>query len=215
MKLIPYAGLLLAFGLTDFLPNAEARPVSYPGGWTVMQMNNGDMSSAHIHYSPTFKDSIGLYSERNWGEDWHFTGVQYNRLVRRWNTPNSQANLYFKAAAGQADPFGDGADVDAAGFVGIGADWETRRWFVSYEGRAYDLGFDRDARQSARVGIAPYIGDYGDLHTWLMLQVENQPEADTPTTLTPLVRFFYDVQLLEIGYTPESEELMLNWIVRF
>ena len=215
MKLIPYAGLLLAFGLTDFLPNAEARPVSYPGGWTVMQMNNGDMSSAHIHYSPTFKDSIGLYSERNWGEDWHFTGVQYNRLVRRWNTPNSQANFYFKAAAGQADPFGDGADVDAAGFVGIGADWETRRWFVSYEGRAYDLGFDRDARQSARVGIAPYIGDYGDLHTWLMLQVENQPEADTPTTLTPLVRFFYDVQLLEIGYTPESEELMLNWIVRF
>ena len=215
MKLIPYAGLLLAFGLTDFLPNAEARPVSYPGGWTVMQMNNGDMSSAHIHYSPTFKDSIGLYSERNWGEDWHFTGVQYNRLVRRWNTPNSQANLYLKAAAGQADPFGDGADVDAAGFVGIGADWETRRWFVSYEGRAYDLGFDRDARQSARVGIAPYIGDYGDLHTWLMLQVENQPEADTPTTLTPLVRFFYDVQLLEIGYTPESEELMLNWIVRF
>ena len=48
-----------------------------------------------------------------------------------------------------------------------------------------------------------------------MLQVENQPEADTPTTVTPLVRFFYDVQLLEIGYTPESEELMLNWIVRF
>ena len=215
MKPIPYAGGLLAFGLATLSPSAEARPVSYPGGWTVMQMNNGDMSSLHVHYSPTFQDSIGLYSERNWGEDWHFTGVQYNRLVKRWNTPNSQANLYFKAAAGQVDPFGDGADVEAAGFVGIGADWETRRWFVAYEGRAYDLGFDQDARQSARIGVAPYIGDYGDLHTWLMLQVENQPEAETPTKLTPLVRFFYDVQLLEIGYTPETEELMLNWIVRF
>ena len=215
MKSLQYAGVTLAIGLAIAAPEAEARPVSYPGGWTVMQMNNGDMSSLHVHYSPTFADSIGLYSERNWGEDWHFTGVQYNRLVKRWNTPNSQANLYFKAAAGQADPFGDGADVEAAGFVGVGADWETRRWFVSYEGRAYDLGFDQDARQSARVGVAPYIGDYGDLHTWLMLQVENQPEAETPTTLTPLVRFFYDVQLLEIGYTPETEELMLNWIVRF
>ena len=215
MKLIQYAGVPLAIGLSVFPSPAEARPVSYPGGWTVMQMNNGDMSSAHVHYSPTFQDSIGLYSERNWGEDWHFTGVQYNRLVKRWNTPDSQANLYFKAAAGQADPFGDGADVEAAGFVGVGADWETRRWFVSYEGRAYDLGFDQTARQSARIGVAPYIGDYGDLHTWLMLQVENQPDAETPTTLTPLVRFFYDVQLLEIGYTPESEELMLNWIVRF
>lgn len=215
MKCIQNAGVTLAIGLATAAPSAEARPVSYPGGVTAMQMNNGDMSSVHLHYSPTFSDSIGLYSERNWGEDWHFTGVQYNRLVKRWNTPDSQANLYFKAAAGQADPFGDGADVEAAGFVGVAADWETRRWFVSYEGRAYDLGFDQDARQSARIGVAPYIGDYGDLHTWLMLQVENQPEAETPTTLTPLVRFFYDVQLLEIGYTPETEELMLNWIVRF
>lgn len=215
MNRIQCTGLCLALGTALSSAPAEARPVSYPGGWTVMQTNNGDFSSVHAHYSPTFQDSIGLYSERNWGEDWHFTGVQYNRLVKRWNTPGSQANLYFKAAAGQADPFGDGADVKAAGFVGVSADWETRRWFVSYEARAYDLGFTQDARQSARIGVAPYIGDYGDLHTWLMLQVENQPEADTPTTLTPLVRFFYDVQLLEIGYTPESEELMLNWIVRF
>ena len=193
---------------------AEARPVSYPDGWTLMQMNNGDYSSVHVHYSPTFQDSIGLYSERNWSEDWHFTGVQYNRLVKRWNEKNSQANLYFKTGVGQADPFGDG-DVELAGFVGLGADWETRRWFTSYEARAYDLTFDQSVRHSARIGVAPYIGDYGDLHTWLMLQVENHPESETPTTLTPLVRFFYDVQLLELGYTPETERFMANWIVRF
>ncbi len=193
---------------------ADARPVSYPGGWTGMQMNNGDYSSVHAHYSPTFRDSIGLYSERNWSEDWHFTGVQYNRLLKRWNEKTSQANLYLKGGIGQADPFGD-AGVELAGFVGIGADWETRRWFTSYEARAYDLGFDKTARQSARIGVAPYLGDYGDLHTWLMLQVEHHPESETPTTLTPLLRFFYDVQLLEIGYTPETESLMANWIVRF
>lgn len=215
MNSIQTAGAMLAFGIALSAQTADARPVSYPSGWTVMQMNNGDASTLHVHYSPTFQDSIGLYSERNWQNDWHFTGLQYNRLVKRWNSPNAQANLYFKAGAGQADPFGDGADVEAAGFVGISADWETRRWFTSYEARAFDLGFTQDARQAARIGVAPYIGDYGDLHTWLMLQVENQPEADTPTTVTPLVRFFYDVQLLEIGYTPESEELMLNWIVRF
>ena len=215
MKYIRYVGLGLAFGIAISAHEADARPVSYPGGWTAMQQNNGDFSSIHLHYSPTFRDSIGIYSERNWDADWHFTGIQYNRLLKRWNTPDSQANLYFKAGAGQADPFGDGADVEAAGFLGIGADWETRRWFLSYEGRAYDLGFTQDARQAARIGVAPYIGDYGDLHTWLMLEVENRPEAENPTTLTPLVRFFYDVQLLEIGYTPESEELMLNWIVRF
>ena len=215
MKSIQYAGLALVIGFAWSVPPAEARPVSYPSGWTVMQKNNGDYSSLHVHYSPTFTDSIGLYSERNWQTDWHFTGVQYNRLVKRWNQTNSQGNLYFKAGAGQADPFGQGADVEAAGFVGVAADWETRRWFVSYEARGFDLGFTQDARQSARVGMAPYIGDYGDVHTWLMLQVDNRPEAETPTVVTPLVRFFYDVQLLEIGYTPETEELLLNWIVRF
>ncbi len=193
---------------------ANARPVSYPGGATVMQQNNGDFSSIHAHYSPTFQDSIGLYSERNWAEDWHFTGVQYNRLLKRWNEKNSQANLYFKGGIGQADAFGDGG-VDLAGFLGVAADWETRRWFTSYQALAYDLGFDQTLRQAARIGVAPYIGDYGDLHTWLMLQVENQPESETPTTLTPLVRFFYDVQLVEIGYTPETERFMANWIVRF
>lgn len=193
---------------------ADARPVSYPSGFTVMQKNNGQYSAIHAHYSPTFKDSIGLYSERNWAEDWHFTGVQYNRLVKRWNEKNSQANIYLKGGLGQADAFGEGG-VDLAAFVGVAADWETRRWFTSYEARGYELGFDQTFRQTARLGVAPYIGDYGDLHTWLMVQVENQPESQTPTTITPLVRFFYDVQLLEIGYTPETERFMANWIVRF
>lgn len=214
MKIVGYTALALVSGLILNGQTAEARPVSYPGGWTVMQKNNGDMSSFHVHYSPTFQDSIGLYTERNWGKDWHFTGIQYNRLVKRWNGDGSQANVYLKAAAGQADAFGP-ESPELAGFIGFAADWETRRWFTSYEARAYDLGFDQDTFHTARVGVAPYIGDFGDLHTWLMLEVEHDPEADADTKLTPLVRFFYDVQLLEIGYTPEDEELMLNWIVRF
>lgn len=192
---------------------ADARPVSYPDGWTIMQQNNGDFSSAHLHYSPTFQDSVGFYTERNWANDWQFSGVQYNRLLKRWNTSDSQANLYLKLGAGHADAFGDGEE-SLAGFVDVSADWETRRWFLAYDARAYDLGFDQDFRQFARIGFAPYVGDYGDLHTWLMLQVENNPESDTPITATPLIRFFYDVQLLEIGYTPETERFILNWIIR-
>ncbi|HCX12168.1 MAG TPA: hypothetical protein DHU81_17915, partial [Hyphomonas sp.] len=89
----PFAACLTWAALA---PMAEARPVSYPGGWTVMQMNNGDSSSLHAHYSPTASDSIGFYAERNWAEDVQFTGLQYNRLLKRWNGPSSQANTYFK-----------------------------------------------------------------------------------------------------------------------
>ena len=48
-----------------------------------------------------------------------------------------------------------------------------------------------------------------------MLQVDNHPEAAEPTTTTPLIRFFKDVQMVEIGYTLETEELLANWIIRF
>ena len=195
-------------------PTAEARPVSYPGGWTVMQMNNGDGSSVHVHYSPTASDSIGFYAERNWAEDVQFTGLQYNRLLKRWNGPASQANAYLKLGAGEAEPFGDESG-ELSGFAGLAADWETRRWFASYEARATDYAGNSSVRHSGRIGVAPYIGDFGDLHTWLMLQVDNHPEADEPTTTTPLVRFFKGVQMVELGYTLESEELLANWIIRF
>lgn len=192
----------------------EARPVSYPGGWTVMQRNNGDNSALHVHYSLTASDSIGLYSERNWAADIHFTGLQYNRLVKRWNGPGSQANIYAKFAAGQADPFGaDGPEL--SGFISLAADWETRRWFASVETRMSEFAGNSSISHSGRVGAAPYIGDYGDLHTWLMLQIDNHPEADMPVTTTPLVRFFKGVQMVELGYNVQEKELLFNWIMRF
>jgi hypothetical protein len=48
-----------------------------------------------------------------------------------------------------------------------------------------------------------------------MLQVDNHPEGDEPITTTPLVRFFKGVQMVELGYTLETEELLANWIIRF
>mgnify|MGYP000994243415 CR=1 FL=1 len=74
----------------------HARPVSYPGGWTFMQKSNGSYSSVHAHYSPTASASIGAYIERNWQEDITFTGIQYNRLVKRWNGRKTLENIPFE-----------------------------------------------------------------------------------------------------------------------
>lgn len=197
-----------------FAEAAYARPVSYPGGWTLMQRNNGDRSSIHAHYSPTASDSIGVLIEKNWDEDVTFTGLQYNRLLKRFNGPSSQANIYAKFGVGQADPFGS-AGAELAGFTEFAADWETRRWFTEYRVRATDFADNKSVHHSARLGVAPYIGDYGDLHTWLMVEVQNHPDGDTPITTTPLIRFFKGVQMIELGHTVEENEWLANWIVRF
>lgn len=198
------------------VPAAEARPVSYEGGWTVIAEHDRASTYGLVHYTPHYEWSVGLRTEWMRDEDVLFTGLQATHLVHRWFAPDSQANLYAYAGAGEAhgidaNPMGS----EAAGFAGVMADWETRRWFVSYEARVSDFGSGADAMQAARVGVAPYVGDFGDLHTWVMVEIDQRPERDEPVTATPLLRFFKGPALFEIGYTPAEDEAFASFIYRF
>lgn len=42
---------------------AEARPVSYQGGWTVIEETDRQNTALLVHYSPTNRVSVGLRSE--------------------------------------------------------------------------------------------------------------------------------------------------------
>ena len=167
---------------------AHARPISYAGGWTLMTMNDADGNSTHIHYSPTARYSVGWQHEYLRAPEAHADTLKFNYLIKRQNKAESQANLYLKSGAGLI--YKDG-DYDPAVYTGLAADWETRRWFTSYENRFFHGGnIDRFVTHRARVGVAPYIGDYGDLHTWLMLQADYDAGQDDSFSLTPLVRLF-------------------------
>ena len=208
---------VLTFCFATLALPSYARPVSYPGGWTMMVMNNGDANSAHIHYSPTARTSVGVRSEyRREGEYW-LNSVQMNNLLKRWNATDSQANFYLKSGVGIAysDEGEFDGETDAAAFTGIAADWEDRRFFVSYENRYIEAGdIDDSYMQSSRIGVAPYIGNYGDLHTWLMLQVDHVPESDEKVSVTPLVRFFKGVHMMETGISNQGN-VLFNYIARF
>jgi hypothetical protein len=196
---------------------AYARPVSYPTGWTVMQMNDADTNALHVHYSPTARYSIGYKVEYWRDEEWQFHGAQLNYLIKRWNRPASQANLYMKSGFGVAYSDFDAYDgiTEPAAFTGFAADWEDRRYFTSYEARAFEAGnIDRFFMQKARVGIAPYIGEYGDIHTWLMLEAKHTPSARDNVTLTPLIRIFKSETLAEFGVSDQGN-ILFNWTLRF
>lgn len=208
---------ILCFALLGHYSAALARPVSYPSGWTAMQMNDMDTHSLHVHYSPTAKYSIGYKAEYWRNKDWQFHGAQVNYLAKRWNQPSSQANLYLKTAVGIAhsDLGTFDSETEPAAFAGLAFDWEDRRYFTSYENRAYYAGdIDTFFMQKARVGVAPYIGDYGDIHTWLMLQVDHNPNNEDKISFTPLVRMFKGEYLAEAGISDDGD-VLFNWIIRF
>lgn len=210
--------LLFAFlGVGLCIPFVHARPVSYPGGWTLMLMNDGDKNTAHVHYSQTAKTSVGYKFEYWRDQEFTVNSIQMNNLLKRWNKKDSQANLYLKSGLGVANSDNDDFDgeIEAAGFTGIAADWEDRRFFISYQNRYTEAGDIEDFfMQSARVGVAPYEGDYGDLHTWLMLEVKHTPEGENNFSVTPLVRLFKDVHLLEAGVSNHGE-VLFNYTFRY
>ena len=205
------------FSVNICLTYAQARPVSYPNGWTTMVMNNGDRHSFHQHYSPTKDYSLGYKLEYWRDDDFYVHALQMNNLLKRWNKRNSQANFYMKSGIGLAYSDKDTRDHESnpAAFTGLAADWEDRRYFISYKNRYTKAGnFDDFYKQSVRAGIAPYIGDYGDLHTWLMLEAEHSPESKEHFTFTPMIRFFQDVHLVETGISNHGD-LLFNWIIRY
>lgn len=223
--------IIIFYSLASWLAVAQSRPVSYPTGWTMMLQNNDTRRTMHAHYSPTAKWSVGYKFE-----DWQINRVnlhalQVNYLFKRWNQRESQANLYWKNGLGVSDLYGRAAKQSKqssqalAGFSSLAFDWETRRYFTAYEIRYTDAdNFTGFYQQAARLGLAPYLGQYGDLHTWIMLEASrdniDQKTSDADDndinhwTLTPLLRLFKGPQLVELGISGEGD-VLFNYFVRF
>jgi hypothetical protein len=196
---------------------AEARPVSYAGGWTLIEETNRQTSTGLIHYTPDFRYSVGARVEWDRKSDILFTGVQGTWLAKRWFGEDYQANLYLWGAAGAAQGIdGNPADARLGGQAGIIADWETRRLFLSYHASARDFGeIDASVAHAMRAGFAPYEGDTGDLHTWLMVEIDNRPDNTEPVGITPVVRFLYGSALFEAGWSLNDDQPLLNFQYRF
>lgn len=217
MKHLLHAAAALALAAALASPQAQARPVSYEGGRTLIAEHDRAMSTVWAHYTPHHRYSIGYRGEWHRDEDHVFHGAQATWLAKRWFGEDYQANLYLSGAAGLAYGVGSNpAGTGPAGSLGVMADWETRRWFVSYMAR----GFAGDttgasAMQAARVGVAPYVANYGALHTWLMVQVEHNPQAENPVGVTPLVRFFQGPIMAEAGWSVTDDKPFFQLQYRF
>lgn len=163
-----------------------------------MTMHDSGVNNLELFYTLDPKSSVGWRHDYWRGPQAHMDAVQYNRLLKRWNAPASQANLYLRGGTGVAYD-GDGR-VAPALYGGMAADWEDRRFYISYGNEFITAGdiYDK-AAHTARIGVAPYIGNYGDLHTWLMLQADYDHANGEDLTFTPLVRLFKGDTLMEFG----------------
>ena len=196
--------------------NVFSRPVSYTGGTTFMAMNNGDKISSHIHYSPKYFYSLGYRFEYWKDKDYVNHFLQGNYLVERFNNTDSQANIYLKTGIGTSTYLEGDKDYNKSYFIAGSADWETQKLYSNYEVRYSDIENIEDfILHSGALGFAPYVGNYGDLHTWALYTFQyNEDKNKNKLTHGPKLRFFKKTNLIEIGIN-NRKDLILNLIIRY
>ena len=174
----------------------EARPISYSGGSTIMSNSDNMRDTVYYHYSPTYKYSLGLEAVK---DDYFNTDYSYLRLtylIDRKNTSYSQRNLYFQSGL-NSKGFNNN-------FYGIHGDWETRRWFIGFGYKKISHDSIDYEDKFIQFGLAPYLGEYGDFHTWIMVKSKKNSFSDDWSTF-PVLKFFKGNFLIEFGYNDETE----------
>ena len=210
--------IALVFSLAKEATPLNARPISYPDSWTLMQQYNWERLNVHYHYTPNINNSVGFVFSDYEEVSQKLYAAQWNHLIYRENKKKSQANLYSKLQLGTLRL--DDKDEDFYHFdLHLSYDWETRKHFCALSiGTTYDGPEESFSQhQSARIGIAPYLAGYGQLHTWLMLQVEHHPDetlSDNRLLWTPMLRLFKGDLLVELGAN-SNQKLLINSIIRF
>ena len=209
------AGLaLLAFGLTA-TPPVEARPVSYAQGHMLMADHSADLDQWSYTYSPSFRwsGSAGfLRLDDLAGTDrLELSYVRGSRLLKRWNLPQAQANVFGWVGAGSArTAYGR----DFARHVGVQADYETRRIYTAIVSELHE-GPDWSHRvDTVSLGWAPYLHDIDRVATWVVAKGMRTSNAMDESFKPALVLRFFTVRWwLEVGADGDGKplaNLMIN-----
>ena len=195
---IPYGGMKIGFIILCLLvaTHSMGRPISYVGGHTIMANSGPQSDGVYWHYTPNINYSLGLDYQRDKISDESFSSARLTYLINRKNTAKSQRNLYLKTGVGLNDSDNH--------FYALTGDWETRRVFAGFSAtQTSGIGYDM-FEQTLKVGIAPYLGAYGDFHTWLMVETKKNDMDDDRITY-PVLRFFKGGALMEVGYHKKTD----------
>ena len=205
---------ILSFGALFFTEFALAHPVSYQGAIAVMTWNQPELSDHWIAYS--FRSDMAIAArtmrmDMPEGRFWIYL-PQYDVLLKRWNNPDSQVNIYGYGGYGAVSL---NQQTGRALLGGLEVDAESRSYFVlaKAEWMRPNLGPKFDLYEF-RIGVAPYEAEFNEIASWLMIQFQVHPALIQKTILTPLARFFYRSVLFEIGVSMQGDP-MTNLMFHF
>lgn len=200
-----------------------AKPIAFADGWTVMaEYGTNTMREAQAFYAPAYWWSAGGTYTKLIADDRTFeremAGVQANYLVKRWNLPAAQANIFAWGGLASARGFDHHERFSglATPHAGMQADYETRLVYVSAKTDWYRSSRFTHGVSTVQLGVAPFEHDYEDLAVWFVVQARRYTGGILPgkTEVVPMLRLFKGNFWIEAGADREKRAqvmVMMNF----
>jgi len=207
---------LVPFVLLSISTLVSARPVTYTGGQVLVVEMHPDSVAWRYGYSGSFRWSAsvgGLYVDDFQGrESLDVNYVRSARLVKRWNWPKAQANVFVWGGVGHAQTM---SQSDISGHAGFQADFETRRIYTSVISEHHEGPNWRYRTDSVALGFAPYEHDFDKTALWLVVKGTRATHSkdDDPRSAL-MLRLFNPKWWLEVG-VHDNGDLLGNVMFNF
>jgi len=195
------------FALIILLSSLSAHPVIFKNGKVFWITQNPSFNDIRFGVSKSNSWLIGgrLLEDRKSNET--FALVNNNYLAKRWNSRNSQANLYLLSSVGL-----NTRNSKSMGTIGIHGDWEDRRFMVMQMIEHYS--HNSALVSNTRLAYSPYTVDYTKTSTWLIAHYKIEYNNDQYSYMFfPVIRLFKKNYLFEIGYN--GNDSFLSFMTHF
>lgn len=196
---------------------AHAAPMGFKESFMVMTDLGPNWKEAWVNYAFTARDAVGAGGLEMRSDDGlrkrTLAEATYTRLLKRWNLPDAQANVWLFVGVG-AIRGNDFAATRAAFAPGLQVDWETTRLYVAATGRFYrasDLNHDY---ASLRAGFSFYEVDYDEIQPWFVIEARRMRGLSDKTELTPMLRLVHNRYFVELGVN-NSRQARFNVMYTF
>ena len=190
--------------------SVEAKPIAFANGTTVMaEYGAGTMIEGQAFYAPAYWLSLGggyvRFDSDITPRTREIAYLRANYLVKRWNLPSAQANVFVWGGLGSAN----GNTFDGSRLarnVGAQADYETRRVYASLKSDLWESHEFSQRVDTLQLGVAPYAHDYSTLATWFVVQARDYTgQIRHGVEWAALVRLFKGGAWVEAGLTDDGK----------
>lgn len=171
-----------------------------------------------LNYSPSLGHAFGLEVMRMSAKDEQATTIaslNYTGLLKRWNMPSAQANLWFSGGIGETN--GQFSGVSYTPSVQFDVE-STRLYFLAKARmiRASEMNYDTASLQA---GFSLYETHFDETQPWLVLEAKTMRNTEPALQLTPAIRLINKNYFLEFGITnpfvPDERAPRVNLMLVF